>query len=101
MMLQSLTDRLKMLENRSVRLTQEWQKNGVVVGHHKQVNTVQSSTSLQVAKRLTQVAVLGTITYKHLKHKGGKQKQNDTMHRNTVRNNLIIILLVLLVSSRL
>lgn len=59
--------------NRS--LTQKWQKHRVVVGHYKQVDAAKSCASLQVTKRLTQVAVLGTVTYKHLQ-KNNKNKQN-------------------------
>lgn len=53
--------------NRSFSLTQKWQKYGVVVGHHKQVDTVESCAGLQVAEGLAQVTVLGTVTYKHLR----------------------------------
>lgn len=55
-----------MLTHRSISLTQKWQKNGIVVGHDEQVDTVQSRAGLQVAKRLTQVTVLGTVAHKHL-----------------------------------
>lgn len=57
----------------SWELTEKWQKHGVIVGHHKQVDTVQSCAGLQVAKRLAQVTVLGTVAYKHLKDRQKNQ----------------------------
>lgn len=61
--------------DRSTSLTQKWQQYGVIVGHDKQVDAVQGRAGLEVAKRLAQIAVLGTVAHKHLKsigHQGGK-----------------------------
>lgn len=59
----------------TLSLTQERQKNGVVVRHHKQVDTVQSRAGLQVAERLPQVAVLGTVTHKHLEEETNTRRR--------------------------
>lgn len=55
-------------------LTQKRQQYGIVVGHDKQVDAVESRAGLEVAKRLTEIAVLGTVANKHLKGKKNKNK---------------------------
>lgn len=55
-------------------LTQKRQQYGIVVGHDKQVDAVESRAGLEVAKRLTEIAVLGTVANKHLKEKKKKKK---------------------------
>lgn len=56
-------------------LTQKWQQYGVVVGHDKQVDAVESRAGLEVAKRLTEIAVLGTVANKHLEGRKTKEKK--------------------------
>lgn len=58
-------------------LTQKRQQYGIVVGHDKQVDAVESRAGLEVAKRLTEIAVLGTVANKHLKEKKKKKKSGN------------------------
>lgn len=65
-----------------IGLTEKWQKHGIIVGHHKQVDAVQSCAGLQVSERLAQVTVFGTVTYKHLHNKRHKYvSSNQPKHK--------------------
>lgn len=48
-------------------LTEEWEKDRVVVRHDKQVDAGESGAGFKVAKRLPQVILLGTAANKHLR----------------------------------
>lgn len=64
-----------------ISLTEKWQKHGIIVGHHKQVDAVQSRAGLQVSERLAQVTVFGTVTYKHLDNKHKYVSSNQPKHK--------------------
>lgn len=51
----------------AVCLTEEWEKDRVVVRHDKQVDTGESGAGFEVAKRLPQVILFRAAANKHLR----------------------------------
>lgn len=51
----------------TICLTEEWEKDWVVVRHNKQINTGESGAGFKVAKRMPQVILLPAAADKHLR----------------------------------
>jgi len=65
-----------LLQREAPPLTQQRQQHGVIIGHHEQVDAVQSRAGLQVAEGLAQVTVPGTVTHKHLKQRVRRSRRS-------------------------
>lgn len=63
----------------AICLTEEWEKDWVVVWHDKQVDTGESGAGFKVAKWLSQVILLPTAADKHLRTTRKIKKSNNIL----------------------